>query len=82
MGEGANQVNTEGKNLVSLTEQITSGMNEMAIGAEQIDTSVSQINTVSEKNKESVMVLGQTVNQFKVGDTVAAEAPVPEAKAA
>jgi methyl-accepting chemotaxis protein len=41
-------------------------MNEMASGADQINDAVTQVNTISGKNKESIDVLVREVSKFKV----------------
>ena len=41
-------------------------MNEMAAGAEQINTSVNKVNEISVKNKESIDHLVKEVSLFKV----------------
>jgi methyl-accepting chemotaxis protein len=41
-------------------------MNEMAIGAEQINTAVNRVNNISGENKESINSLVLDVERFKV----------------
>jgi len=45
---------------------ILSGMNEMALGAEQINIAVTQVNDISVKNRDAINKLIQEVNRFKV----------------
>jgi methyl-accepting chemotaxis protein len=66
MLEGSRQVIQESKNLELATQEITNGMNEMSAGADQINVSVNHVNTLSEKNKESIDVLVEEVSKFKV----------------
>jgi len=41
-------------------------MNEMAVGAEQINTAVHRVNEISGKNKENIDILVREVSRFKV----------------
>jgi methyl-accepting chemotaxis protein len=66
MLEGSQQVITESKNLEAATAEITNGMTEMATGANQINVAVTQVNTLSSKNQESIEVLNSAVSKFKV----------------
>ncbi|MDR3173605.1 MAG: methyl-accepting chemotaxis protein, partial [Treponema sp.] len=66
MLEGSRQVIAESKNLEMVTEEISNGMNEMAIGADQINVSVSRVHTISGENKQNIDVLVQEVSRFKV----------------
>jgi methyl-accepting chemotaxis protein len=66
MLEGSQQVITESRNLESVTEVISGGMNEMATGATQITTAVTEVNGISSKNRESIDVLVTEVGKFKV----------------
>jgi methyl-accepting chemotaxis protein len=66
MLEGSGQVIHEGKNLESITQEIAGGMNEMAAGADQINTAVNQVNEISGQNKENIDVLVREVSKFKV----------------
>jgi methyl-accepting chemotaxis protein len=66
MLEGSRQVIRESKNLETATREITSGMNEMASGAEQINVAVTRVNDISGHNKKNIDVLVQEVGKFKV----------------
>ncbi|MDR3122268.1 MAG: methyl-accepting chemotaxis protein [Treponema sp.] len=66
MLEGSKQVIQEGKNLASVTQEINNGMNEMAVGADQINVAVNRVNAISRENKESIDVLVSEVAKFKV----------------
>jgi methyl-accepting chemotaxis protein len=66
MLEGSQQIITEGHNLEMATQDITNGMNEMATGADQINIAVTQVNTLSGKNKENIDILVKEVSKFKV----------------
>jgi methyl-accepting chemotaxis protein len=41
-------------------------MNEMAIGANQVNTTINQVNTISGENKASIDVLVREVSKFKI----------------
>jgi methyl-accepting chemotaxis protein len=66
MLEGTREVIHEGRNLEMATQEITNGMNEMAAGADEINTAVNEVNTISGENKQSIDVLVQEVSKFKV----------------
>jgi methyl-accepting chemotaxis protein len=66
MLEGSKQVIRESKNLEMATGEITNGMNEMAAGADHINTAVNGVNVISDENKENIEVLGREVSKFKV----------------
>jgi methyl-accepting chemotaxis protein len=63
---GAKEVILESDNLEKVTQEITCGMNEMASGAQQINTAVNQVNVISGKNHESIEALIREVSRFKV----------------
>ena len=56
----------EGENLGGISQEISGGMEEMACGAEQINTTVHQVNEISSQNKEYITVLAEEVSRFKV----------------
>ncbi|GHU47231.1 methyl-accepting chemotaxis protein [Spirochaetia bacterium] len=66
MLEGSLQVITEGKNLEMATQEIAGGMNEMALGADQINVAVNEVNTLSGSNKENIDILLKEVSRFKI----------------
>ena len=66
MLEGAKEVIQESQNLEQVTQEITSGMNEMASGADQINTTVNHVNDISKKNHEGTKILMDEVARFKV----------------
>jgi methyl-accepting chemotaxis protein len=41
-------------------------MNEMSVGADEINVAISHVNTISGDNKENIDVLGKEVSRFKV----------------
>jgi len=66
MLEGANEIIGEGRNLSRATVEITGGMDEMAISAEQINAAVNEVNNISGQNKEIIDNLVVAVSRFKV----------------
>jgi len=56
----------ESKNLEKTTLEITNGINEMAIGAEQVNKAVSTVNNLTGRTQENISSLVQAVSQFKV----------------
>jgi methyl-accepting chemotaxis protein len=66
MLEGSREVIQESKNLELVTQEITGGMNEMAAGADQINSAITQVNTISGNNKENIDILVREVARFKV----------------
>jgi methyl-accepting chemotaxis protein len=67
MMTGSQEVIGEGKNLEMLTADLTGGMNETAIGMNQINAAVTRIQGISQENKQSIVVLVREINRFKVG---------------
>jgi methyl-accepting chemotaxis protein len=63
---GAQEVIKESQNLERVTQEITSGMNEMASGADQINIAVTRVNELSSKNRERIDSLMREVSRFKV----------------
>ena len=66
MLEESRQVITEGKNLEAAAQEIANRMQEIAAGAEQIDTAVNRVNSISADNKENITILVNEVSRFKV----------------
>ncbi|MDR1126776.1 MAG: methyl-accepting chemotaxis protein [Treponema sp.] len=66
MLEGSRHVINESKNLEIVTQEITQGMNEMASGTDQINTAVSQVNNLSNDNRNHIDVLVKEVSKFKI----------------
>jgi methyl-accepting chemotaxis protein len=66
MLEGSKEVIQESTNLEKATYEITSGMNEMAVGAEQINTAVNHVNELCSQNREGISLLLEEVSRFKV----------------
>jgi methyl-accepting chemotaxis protein len=66
MLEGSRQIITEGKNLEAATAEISNGMNEMAAGADQINSTVGEVNSLSSRNRDDIDILVKEVSRFKV----------------
>ncbi|MDR0463956.1 MAG: methyl-accepting chemotaxis protein, partial [Treponema sp.] len=62
----AHEVIRESENLEKATQEIKSGMNEMAGGADQINIAVHHVNDISGKNREGINTLIGEVSRFKV----------------
>jgi methyl-accepting chemotaxis protein len=56
----------ESRNLEKITQEITSGMNEMASGADQVNVAVNHVNEINAKNHQGIEALMQEVSLFKV----------------
>jgi methyl-accepting chemotaxis protein len=56
----------ESDNLVNITTEITSGMHEMAAGAEDINNTVLRVNKISGKNRQNIETLSAEITKFKV----------------
>jgi methyl-accepting chemotaxis protein len=48
------------------TYEITNGINEMAIGAEQINVAVTRVNELSGQNRDNIDILVKEVSRFQV----------------
>jgi methyl-accepting chemotaxis protein len=66
MLQGSMKVIQEGKNLELVTREITNGVNEMAIGAEQINVAVNRVNELSGQNQNNINILVEEVSRFKI----------------
>ncbi|MDR0584753.1 MAG: methyl-accepting chemotaxis protein [Treponema sp.] len=60
------EVIQESKALERMTAEIGNGIQEMASGAEQIDTAVDRVNDISVENKKQIEQLIMEVSRFKV----------------
>jgi methyl-accepting chemotaxis protein len=52
--------------LEKVTQEITSGINDVAIEAESINAAANYIREISGKNREAISLLEQEVSRFKV----------------
>jgi methyl-accepting chemotaxis protein len=66
MLEGSQEVMKESRNLEKVTQEITGGMNEMALGADQVNIAVHNVNDMTQKNREAIEGLLKEVSKFKV----------------
>jgi hemerythrin len=69
MLEGSQQVIKEGKNLAAATQRITEGVNEIASGADYINSAVERVRGISDNNGEYISALSKEVGRFKVEST-------------
>jgi methyl-accepting chemotaxis protein len=67
MLRGSQEVIGESRGLGHLTEEIAGGVNEIASGAEQINSSMSRVAGISADNRERISALISEVGKFKVG---------------
>jgi methyl-accepting chemotaxis protein len=66
MLEGSKEVIKESQNLEKATQEITGGMNEMALGADEINVAVHNVSNMTNKNREAIDSLTREVSRFKV----------------
>jgi methyl-accepting chemotaxis protein len=66
MIEGGREALQESRTLGRISGEISKGMQEMAVGAEQIDTAVNRVNGISVENKRQIEQLMTEVSRFKV----------------
>ncbi|GMO26675.1 MAG: cache domain-containing protein [Termitinemataceae bacterium] len=52
--------------LANMTMEIKNGITEMALGADQINSAVTNVGTISGKNKDSISRLVKEVSRFKI----------------
>ncbi|GMO43728.1 MAG: cache domain-containing protein [Termitinemataceae bacterium] len=52
--------------LADMTSEIKNGITEMALGADQINSAVTNVGTISGKNKDSISRLVKEVSRFKI----------------
>jgi methyl-accepting chemotaxis protein len=61
-----NKISLESIMLGKATQEITSGMTEMATGAEQINVAINEVNDISIQNKKIIGNLVNDLSRFKV----------------
>jgi len=66
MLRGSREVIKESRNLENVTQEITGGINEIALGAEHINEAVNMVNDITVKNRENIDLLVKEVSLFKV----------------
>ena len=52
--------------LRQITTEVAGGMDEVAMGTDQIDSTVRKVNEISRKNKSNINVLSSEIAKFKV----------------
>ena len=63
---GTTEVLEEGRNLETLTADLTGRMRDIAAGMNQINTAVSRSNAITHENRESIKALIQEISRFTV----------------
>jgi len=66
MLEGSRQVIKEGKSLAEATQLITGDINEIASGADHINSTVARVHGISKNNTKHIGALSKEVERFKV----------------
>jgi methyl-accepting chemotaxis protein len=56
----------QSKDLGEITHEVAGGMDEMAGGAEQINSAVARVNEISGENKNDIDTLAGEISRFKV----------------
>ena len=64
--DGGTEISKEMARLGDLTRVITDSMNEMALGAVQINNAVQEVNEATQRNKGSIETLVGEIAKFKV----------------
>jgi methyl-accepting chemotaxis protein len=64
LSDSRNVIETS-KNMAAVTGEISNGMSEMAVGAEQINIAVNRVNEISVENKTDIDELLREVDKFK-----------------
>ena len=57
---------TKSSHLKQISSEVSGGMDEMALGAEQINLAVNNVNDISIKNKDNISLLKRDIAKFKV----------------
>jgi methyl-accepting chemotaxis protein len=66
MSTGSGEVLDTSKTLEAITEELSNGMKEMDVGADQINIAVTRVNEISVDNKNDIDELIEEVNKFKI----------------
>lgn len=66
MLSGSEKIGTEGKTLETLTTGMMSGMKEIASRMDLMNATISSVEDITRKNKDSISVLTREVERFKV----------------
>ena len=64
--DGSTKATTAMQQLTQVTEVITNNMEEMATGTMQINNAIQEISVVSQKNKDNIDTLVDSMHQFRV----------------
>ncbi|MCL2761597.1 MAG: methyl-accepting chemotaxis protein [Treponema sp.] len=60
------EVIEESTSLEKSTQKITTGMNDIALGAEHINVTINRVNAICDKNRGNIELLVREVSKFKV----------------
>jgi len=63
---GSREVLAEMERLARVTQEISDGMREMAVGTKEIDSAVADVNDIGIKNRDSIARLSEEVGRFTV----------------
>ena len=66
MLEGSHQVIEEGKTLAAAAQEISGDINEIATGADYINSTVTRVHSISNNNMEHIGALYKEVEQFRI----------------
>ena len=69
MLEGSREVIKESQSLTVATEKITGSINEIASGADYINSAVERVHALSDNNNEHIGAMSKEVERFKVEST-------------
>jgi methyl-accepting chemotaxis protein len=66
MLEDSREVIEESQTMEGISEEITNGMQEMAMGADQINTAVTRVDEISGENRRDIDALMEEVGKFNI----------------
>jgi len=66
---GSREVIKESHSLTAATEKITNSINEIASGADYINSAVERVHALSDNNNEHITAMSKEVDRFKVENT-------------
>ena len=66
MDADSKDVLSDSTRLRQITDEVSGGMDEMAIGADQININVSKVNDITRINEKNIDVLNRKISMFKV----------------
>ncbi|MDR2518800.1 MAG: methyl-accepting chemotaxis protein, partial [Spirochaetaceae bacterium] len=63
---GSREIIEKGKNLETLTADLTDRMNQIASGMDQLNATIKRVQDMSQENKQSIGVLMKEITRFKI----------------